>query len=194
MKSRPYIQGRRAEAAANTATRIVEAAIDLFLEMGDTPTLEAVAERAEVAVQTILRRFGSKEGLEAAAHDAVRRRIVDQRDRAPVGDVVGAVANLGQHYAEFGEVSLRLLASEGTSPAATARTREARAVHRAWVERVFSPSLTALSPLDRERCVVQAVVATDVYVWKLLHRDLGLSPAATESMIVDLLRKIFAST
>ncbi|MDP2310637.1 MAG: TetR/AcrR family transcriptional regulator [Pseudomonadota bacterium] len=194
MKSRPYVQNRRAEAAANTAARIIEAVTHLFLESGDTPTLEAVAQRAEVAVQTILRRFGSKEGLLAAAFDDHRQRVVDQRNHAPVGDIVGAVANLGEHYAEAADVALRLLANEGKSSAATEATREGRAVHRAWVERVFAPFVAALDEPERERRLVQAVVVTDVYVWKLLHRDLGLSRAETESTMVELLRRILIST
>ena len=79
MKARPYVQSRRAEAAADTASRILDATAELFLECGDAPTLEAIAQRADVAVQTILRRFGSKEGLQAAAFTAFRQRVVDQR-------------------------------------------------------------------------------------------------------------------
>ena len=193
MKVRPYVQSRRAEATAYTATRIIEAATQLFLEGGDMPTLEAVAERAHVAVQTILRRFGSKEGLQAAAFNDYRQRVVDQRNHASVGDIVGAVANLGEHYAEAADVALRLLAIEGTSASATAATREARAVHRAWVERVFAPLMATLDGLEREQRLVQALVVTDVYVWKILHRDIGLSRAETESTIVRLLQGIFTS-
>ncbi len=189
MKTRPYTQTRRAEAAAATATRVIEAQTQLFLETGDVPTLDAVAQRAGVAVQTILRRFGSKEGLLTASFEAYRQRIADQRDQAPVGDIEGAVDNLGQHYSESADLALRLLAIEGASATATEATRQARAVHRAWVERVFAPYLPASEGAERERRVVQAVVLTDVYVWKLLHRDLGLSRADTEATIVDLLRR-----
>lgn len=194
MNTRAYVQTRRAEAAARTAARILEVTIRLFLQGGDVPTLEAVAEGADVAVQTILRRFGSKDGLQAAAVDAYRQRVLDQRDQAPVGDVGGAVANLGQHYAECADLALRLLAIDGMSPAATAATSEGRAVHRAWVERVLGPLLEGLDPADRERRVLQAIVATDVYTWKLLHRDLGHSRAETESTIVDLLQRILLRT
>jgi AcrR family transcriptional regulator len=193
MKSRPYTQTRRAEAAAATAARLIEAMAQLFLETGDVPTLDAVAQRAGVAVQTILRRFGSKEGLLAAAFADYRQRIVDQRGQAPVGDIEGAVENLGEHYAERAHLALRLLAIEGSSEAATEATRQARAVHRAWVERVFAPFLAGLEGAERERRTVQAVVLTDVYVWKLLHTDLGLSRAETEATIADLLRRALPS-
>ncbi len=193
MKSRPYVQNRRAVAAANTAARIIEATTNLFLESGDAPTLEAVAQRAEVAVQTVLRRFGSKEGLLSAAFDHNRQRVVDQRAHAPVGDIVAAVANLGEHYAEAADVALRLLAIEGTSAAGAAAAREGRAFHRAWVERVFAPFVESLDPPERERRLVQAVVITDVYVWKLLHRDLGLPRADAESTIADMLRRLLIS-
>src|SRR4051812_40749892 len=107
MKSppRPYVQRRRAESAAETERRILEAAKEQFLATGDVPTLEAVARRAGVAVQTVLRRFGSKEGLLDAASAHVGDLIADQRGAAPVGDIAGAVANLLDHYAEWGELS-----------------------------------------------------------------------------------------
>lgn len=190
MKTRPYIQGRRAEAAAQTGTRILDAAVELFLEQGDQPTLDAVAARAVVTVQTILRRFGSKEGLFQAGLAAGRQKIVDARDQAPVGDVPGAVANLLGHYGEWGTVSLRLLAIEPQSPAAAAAAQSGRALHRAWCERVFAPFLTDLSPTERGIRLVQLVAATDVYVWKLVHQDLEHSTSETAAILIDLIGRI----
>lgn len=190
MKTRAYTQTRRAEAAAATSARLIDAMAELFLESGEVPTLDAVAQRADVAVQTILRRFGSKEGLLAATFETYGQRIADQRGAAPVGDIAGAVANLAQHYEESADLALRLLAIEGRSEAAGDATRQARAVHRAWVERVFAPFLVEGDNSERERRTVQLIALTDVYVWKLLHRDLGLSRAETEATIADLIRRL----
>ena len=51
-------------------------------------------------------------------------------------------------------------------------TDAARPMHRAWVARAFAP-------VDRadEALIDLLVVATDVYTWKLLRRDRGLSRA-----------------
>ncbi len=193
MKSpRRYEQRRRAESAAETERRILDATSALFLATGEVPTLEAVASRAGVAVQTVLRRFGSKEGLVEAAAAEARTRVADARGAAPTGDLVGIVANLMDHYAAWGELSLRLQHLEGRSPTASQVLHDARALHRAWVERVFAPQLAALDAGDRPRRLTELVVVTDVYVWKLLHRDQGLARHEHEATLVDLLQRVLA--
>lgn len=189
---RAYTQTRRAEAAQATGERILAATIELFLRDGDVPTLDAVATQAEVSVQTVLRRFGSKQGLFEAAVEAARGHVGATRGAAPVGDVPGAVANLLDHYAEWGDNSLRLLALAKTSPAAAEAVREGREVHRAWVERVFAPLLDGVPADERPRRVLQLVAATDVYVWGLLHRDLGHPRGEVEATVADLVTRILA--
>jgi predicted transcriptional regulator len=51
---------------------------------------------------------------------------------------------------------------------------DGRGLHRSWVEELFSDELPA-DPAERSRLVDALVVATDVYTWKLLRRDRGLS-------------------
>lgn len=58
---RVYRMGSRAEAAEETRVRILDAVIGLHMERyHDQISLEDVAGRAGVTVQTVLRRFGSK--------------------------------------------------------------------------------------------------------------------------------------
>jgi AcrR family transcriptional regulator len=189
MKSRPYVQRRRAEQASETLARILAAAIALFVEGGAEPTLEAVASRAGVTVQTVLRRFGSKDGLHLAAVEDARRRIADARDAAPVGDIPGAVANLIDHYEEWGDVVVRLLAMEEMRPAAAKATAEGRVFHHAWVERVFAPLLDRVPAAERRLRTASLVAVTDVYVWKVLRRDLGLPRPDVETAVADLVRR-----
>jgi AcrR family transcriptional regulator len=62
---------RRAERAAATRRRIVDAAGRLFVERGyRATTIEAVADAADVSVETIYKRFGNKAGLLKAAREA----------------------------------------------------------------------------------------------------------------------------
>ncbi len=108
---------------------------------------------------------------------------------APVGDVEGAIENLLDHYDAWGDVSLRMLAvaeeaGEGDG------AREGRAFHRAWVERVFSPFLEGLTGARREQRVDQLVAVTDVYVWKILIRDLGRTRRRAKATLLDLVRRI----
>jgi AcrR family transcriptional regulator len=171
----------RAEAAAETGRRILEATIELHRErFFDQVSLEDIAERAEVTVQTVIRRFGSKEGLIEAAAEEGKRQVVRQRDQAPIGDIEGAVNNLVNHYEEWGESALRLLAQEERVAAFRSITDAARALHYQWVERTFAPLLAERTGMARRRLLAELVAICDVYFWKLLRRDLGLSREQTE--------------
>ena len=61
-----------------------------------------------------------------------------------------------------------------------------RAYHRAWVGRVFAPLLDGLGPAGRERRHVELVVATDLLVWKLLRRDMGLGRKEAERIVAEM--------
>ena len=67
---RPYRSRLRAEQAAQTRLRILEASGDLFAERGYVATtIDAVAARAGVAVDTVYAIFGTKKGMLSALID-----------------------------------------------------------------------------------------------------------------------------
>ena len=62
----------RAEAAAATRQRILQAGLDLLWEqLTIETTLDDVAGRAGVSVKTVLRHFGSRDGFDAALEQIV---------------------------------------------------------------------------------------------------------------------------
>ena len=188
---RGYRMGARAEAAAETGRRILRATMELYTErFYDQVSLEDVAERAGVTVQTVLRRFGSKEELISAAAEEERRRVRSQRDRAPVGDVAGAVKVLVEAYEEHGDRYLRLLAQEERVPAFRSITDTGRAHHHEWVERVFVPLPAERTGPERERLLAQLIAICDLYFWKLLRRDLGLSREQTGLAITEAITSL----
>jgi AcrR family transcriptional regulator len=72
---------RRAEKAQQTQQRIIDAAARLFLQRGYVPTtIEAIAEEADVAVETVYARFGNKTSLMVAVKDAA----VTERGEIPL--------------------------------------------------------------------------------------------------------------
>ena len=181
----------RAESAAATGERIIDAAVELFWEApGEQVSLDEVARRAGVAVQTVIRRFGGRDGLIAAAAEHEAERVGRQRDRAPVGDPAGAVRILVDHYEAMGDRVVRLLAEETREPALRPVAERGRALHREWCGRVFAPALSARAGADHRRRLAQLVAVCDVYTWKLLRRDAGLSRRQTELAIVELLEPI----
>lgn len=183
----------RSAAAEQTGRRIVRAMQALFAERPfEEITLEAVAARAGVTLQTVLRRFGSKSGLLAAAAAEGRHEVEAQRAEAPVGDVPGAVKNLFDHYEQWGETALKLLSSGERIAQLAQLARDGQALHERWVRTTFAPQLASAPGPRRRRLADQLVVACDVYVWKLLRRDLGRSRAEAERTVVDLIRALCA--
>lgn len=179
--------GARAAAVQETGRRLIAAMLALFAERPfEEITLKTVAARAGVTLQTLLRRFGSKSGLVAAAAEDAGARVEAQRGVAPAGDARGVMANLFDHYEEWGNVALRLLAQEERFEEIAEITRRGRAMHAAWVERVFAPELGRWRGRARKLRRAQLVAICDVYVWKLLRRDLGLSRAESEKAALEM--------
>jgi AcrR family transcriptional regulator len=189
--TRPYRMQARAEAAAATGERILDAAVEEFWERPvEDISLDEVARRAGVSVQTVIRRFGGRDGLFQATAAREAGRIRDQRDQAPVGDVADAVHVLIEHYETNGDRVLKLLAEEQRIPRLKEVVDRGKAYHRDWCARVFGPSLSGLRGVHRQRRRAQLVTVCDVYTWKLLRRDAGLSRRQTELALVELLNPI----
>jgi AcrR family transcriptional regulator len=173
---RSYTMGARAEAAAETRQAILGAAEDLLRQRLRTDIrLADVAERASVSEMTVLRVFGNKDALLATALDQAQQRIVEERERAEPGDVDGSIAALLDHYEQLGDLVIHNLAEEASDPAVEKIVRMGRADHRRWVQRQFGPQLALRPKEDRQELVDALVAACDVYVWKLLRRDLRRS-------------------
>jgi AcrR family transcriptional regulator len=183
--------GARAEAAAATAERIIAAGHRRFVELDyDDVTLEAIATDAGVTVQTVLRRFGSKEGLVRAISDTVTTQVVALRDAAPVGDIRSAIGVLVEQYELTGDAALHLLRQEHRVAAFAKITNLGRAVHARWVDRVFAPWLTERRGVARVRLYAQLLAACDIQTWKQLRRLQGLSRRQTEIALIELVEGV----
>lgn len=183
----------RAAAAAATGERILDAAA---AEFWDRPSSEIplsdVAARAEVSVQTVLRHFGDKQALFAAAAAREAERIERQRADAVGKPLQRVVRVLVDHYEEMGEGVLRLLAEEQRLPALRAVAERGRAAHRRWCERVFAAALAERRGAARERLRAELVAVCDVYTWKILRFDCGLGREAVGRALVEILQPMLA--
>lgn len=192
---RRYRMKTRAVAAAVTAERILDATVEVFWERrGDELSLEEVARRAGVTVRTVIRRFGGKEGLFAAAVDRETERVRRERDRVPAGDVAAAVHVLLDSYEATGDRMLAVLAEEQRVRSLAVIVDRGRALHREWCAKVFAAALVGRRGVGRERRLAQLVAVCDVYTWKLLRRDAGLSRRQTELAMVELLTPILEAS
>jgi AcrR family transcriptional regulator len=191
---RPYRMRARADATAATGERILDAAeASFFAGEGEEPTLAEVAERAGVSVQTVLRRFGNRDGVFTAAIARMAAQVSLQRGAAPVGDPAGAVANLVDHYEEVGDRVVRMLEEASRNKAIRQLTRLGFAYHREWCKRVFAPTLAELDERERAIRTAQLVAATDVHVWKLLRREQRLGRGRTEQAMLGMVEPLTRS-
>jgi len=188
MSPRPYAMTARAAAADETVDRILDATIAIALETQrlDFP-LDDVATRAGRSVQTILRRFGSRDGLIQRAVERGTARVAAERRPATPGDVAGALALLIEHYEQWGPFMLRLQTLE-SDPDAGGITAGGRLLHRDWVMEVFAPETEELT----DELTDLLVVATDLSTWKLLRLDRGLEPAVVLSRMTELTNALLA--
>ncbi len=173
MKARQYDMSARQQAKTATRDAIVKAAIDAFMaERSFAITLPAVAERANVTVKTVLRHFGSRDALIEVAWAQAYEDVMAERT-PPQGDTEAALQVLVDHYERRGDVVLAMLADEN-DPRAVRMNDTGRLAHREWVQQVFADRLPERAD-ERSRLIDVLVVATDVYAWKLMRLDRGLS-------------------
>jgi AcrR family transcriptional regulator len=182
--TRTYTMSARAKAVEQTRQRILEATLELSATHRIAAiSLDDVATAAGVSVQTVLRQFGSRAALIDATVIHADGVITEER-RTLAGDARGAVAVVLEHYERRGDAVLLLLAQEIDDPVVRGMTARGKRLHRAWVEEVFAP----FGPDDAT--VDLLVVATDVYTWKLLRHDRGLSRPQTEARMVTLVQAL----
>ena len=189
---RRYTMRARAESTTRTRNRILDAVIALSEErLSVEIVLADVAARAGVTVQTILRHFGSRQGL----FERAQARQVEQvrAERAtPVGDAAAAVRTIVAFYDRLGEWSLRLQAQEHSDELSRRTVVRGRRVHREWVEEVFAPQLVGRR--DRKELVDLLVVATDLLTWKILRRDGGMDRSTTCRRMLRLARAVLPAS
>jgi AcrR family transcriptional regulator len=178
---RAYSMELRAAAAEATRERILQAAADAFLEQWyDDVTIASVAKRAGVSGQTVINHFGGKELLAAAAYDRISEGMVSKRYAPAAGDIPALVEAVADDYETTGDAVIRTLALEEKVPSLQPLLALGRRSHREWVETMFgAPELTP-----------ELVVATDVYTWKLLRRDQGLSRDETVASILKIVEAL----
>jgi AcrR family transcriptional regulator len=180
MATRDYRQVARADATERTHRAILDAMQRVFLDEGkyDLP-LEAVASRAGISTRTLLRHFGSKEGLiEAGIADF--DAAVERERKPPSGDVDTAIRLLVAHYERVGDAVLGMLAAADRYPLVRRLVDEGKQSHRRWCETVFAADLASLGPARRDRRAALLATVTDVYVWELLRRRYGFSRKTTQ--------------
>lgn len=188
--TRAYDMSNRAAQAEATRERIREAAVALYRDRSlDGFTLEEVAARAAVTVQTVLRAFKSKDQLILAALTvlAAQGQPIKQPE---AGDVASAVTVIFDLYEAIGDLVIRQLADEPRLPGLKADMDIGRRKHADWVGTSFAPQLEVRDAATRAEIFNALMVATDVLVWKLLRRDQKLDRSDAEAVMRRLINGV----
>lgn len=186
-KTRRYRQTARAATAEATGERILDVFTAALQDSWfDSITLDEVARESGVTVQTVIRRFGGKDGLLEAAQHRFGEEI-RQRREVPPGQAEKAVAAIIEDYEKVGELITRVLAQEERHAPLRAVSDEGRAVHRQWVGATFAPWLDRLDEPERTAAHDALVVATDLYVWKLIRHDMGRPKTALAALMRQMI-------
>jgi AcrR family transcriptional regulator len=190
---RPYKQVAREQSRQRTREALLDAAEEELAKGGwSQASLDALAAKAGVTKPTVLRHFGSKEGLIEAAIRRTSEIVRKERARAPVGDVPGAVRNLLDHYERWGSLVMRVLAEEHRISLVHKMTDRGRQVHYDWVDQTFGPQLQGLDEEARRRRRAALIAICDVHTWWLLSHDLGLGRAEISATLIDLVERLLA--
>ena len=144
--------------------------------------MDTVAADAGVTVQTVVRKYGSKAGIVKAAHEHFGKEVAARRAVAP-GEIDRAIEVLTADYESSGRIVSRLLDQEQKHPVLKPALNRGRRGHRDWLADVFAESLLSLSPTKQEARLDALVVATDVYVWKLVRLDMGRPVSAYKAIV-----------
>jgi AcrR family transcriptional regulator len=183
---------RRAEEAELRRRRLVDAALEGAAECGlDQLTLQAVADRADVALRTVYNHFSSRDELIGAAMAQLIdefRDLVSGLDSAPGDDAREQmrhfIADYAATYASQSGTLDVMLASIGI-PEVDAVVAEIRDLRRARIrEIVRRASREKTLALPQKDAVEIAYLATAYNTLTTLVHDAGLSPAAAGDLLV----------
>jgi AcrR family transcriptional regulator len=192
MKGNPariYRMTARAAAAERTGERITDAMLRRFAELPyDRIRLEDVAADAEVTVQTVIRRFGTKHGLLAATVERELTRLATERAAAMGKSPQATLHSLVGYYEDHGALILKLYAEADQAPGVPELAARGRSYHVSWCREAFLEAVDhRLDKATRERRLAQVVAVCDATTWRILRFDGHLSPRQTEKALLELL-------
>jgi AcrR family transcriptional regulator len=174
----------RAEAEEKTRTALLDAAGEAFLSgPWEQASLASIARAAGVSKPTLLRHFGSKQGLLERVLQRAMGEVEEQRLAVPTNDIAGAVANLLDHYETLGGRAMRSSNLELDGPLADLG-RRARQFHYAWVDLAFGAWLQTTPPVELRRLRSALIAICDVQTWWILSHDLELSRAEIQATLI----------
>lgn len=192
-ETRKYDSSKRQAQAVERRKTILKCAARVIANATDDEfRLEDVAQAAGVSVQTILRAFGSKDGLMVATLETEAHDAVDFTAFANIKfqDIEAFVLTVFSVYDKIGDLVIHALANEHRSPEFQKSLDIGRTYHKEWVSGAFAPYIERRSPPERRVLFHALLAATDIYIWKILRRDEALNFDETVATVAFTLKSL----
>jgi AcrR family transcriptional regulator len=176
-------------AVQKSRERAIAEFINLSGEMSlDDITLDRVAQATGVTVRTLLRHFDGKEHLVRESHEAILRSIDTILEEDSPGSL-GFVGRIVRFMEKAGDYVVRFENEAENYPSLIPDLERGRQMRRAALSVMFDANIKCEKDA-RERTLKALYVVSDVYAWKILRRDYGLSMEETESLLHDLVEVV----
>lgn len=188
--ARPYASPLRAEQAAATRDRIVDAAV-VHLQAGDTAgfSMQDVADEAGVSVRTVYRAFPTKEDLLVGVMETIKERFERTAGSPPTtsDELIASIRGAVRAVYEVEPLYRALFATA----AGREMHRATAGARSASVEQAFTDGLDQLD--ERERRLVLSllylVTSSKSVLWLKDYMGLDVDEAVDAvTMAVELLR------
>lgn len=185
------VEGRRQRAARETRRKIVAAAHDLFVEQGfAATTIQQIAERADVAWQTVYSVFGNKVAILSAVFDVAVAgddepvRVMDRPFAQAIRDTVDPVEKTRLHARHMRETYARIAGIVGVIEAGAGIDPGIGSLwHKLQEQRRYGMGLAAADILKAARATGRQIRISDEQAGDILWFLTG--PWAYRAFVVD---------
>ena len=199
---RDYSMVNRAAATAGIRQRILDAALEELVAADGGPiTLQAVAERADLALRTLYNHFPSRDALLSAAfqHHAAQSRAAVEAVSLPDGDPNEQLRHaIGAYYARYAAMGTRLTAllSVRGFPELDEQIRAIRAWRRGVLRKIIRRARRAGTlTVPETTAVALAYTMTSHATWEILVAELdGTRPDPARLAADTLCAALFRPT
>lgn len=189
------VDGRRIR-SQRSRSAVARALLDLVRETRQMPTMDAVADRANVSRRSVFRHFADTNELIIAATQLQREEVFARfhsRDISslPEPELITAVAQrLGRLWEYISPVRDVARSMRAQNPVIDRMLREDEGTHRNYLNTVFSTSLNQAAEADRELFLRSMVLASSWPTWIGMRRDQQLTVVEARRVMEHTLRSL----
>jgi AcrR family transcriptional regulator len=189
------VDGRRIR-SQRSRSAVARALLDLVRETRQMPTMDAVADRANVSRRSVFRHFADTNELIVAATQLQREEVFARfhsRDISslPEPELITAVAQrLGRLWEYISPVRDVARSMRAQNPVIDRMLREDEGTHRNYLNTVFSTSLNQAAEADRELFLRSMVLASSWPTWIGMRRDQQLTVVEARRVMEHTLRSL----